>query len=251
MGIDAKLFVRIKDPAHHLPADQVLKTAVELSSTLGHKHFYIQDSNAHCLSIVQPYSEQDFEDDKGYLGHDVIGKTLLQQDGDPEVMEDGEQLLEVHLMQRYYGPGYARGHWPTIRDVMEWLEFKFPTGEIWFGGDSSGVLAEHFTKEKREEMTRFWLSSGTSTYGVWWDSLSTGGGGTPVCECCKIPLSGRGGGRDVGFWSCRGCGKAAVVFEGHTQWGSRWEDDFSHLAEKAREDRARLIAGMPPMEESQ
>lgn len=46
--------------------------------------------------------------------------------------------LSIQALDRYYGPGYERGHWPTIRDMGDWLTVQLgESGEVRYGADTN------------------------------------------------------------------------------------------------------------------
>ena len=49
-----------------------------------------------------------------------------------------EPTIEVVCMERYYGPGYERGHWPDIKKMGDWLAVRLgELAELRYGGDSA------------------------------------------------------------------------------------------------------------------
>jgi hypothetical protein len=240
MGVDAEMFARIKGRENWLPDTEELKAAYELASTISYWHFSIMKGGEydwaqyHALAIMRPIQDAADARDHGVMQSD-IGRVVYTQDGPDIFAEPDEQFIRVHLAGRYYGEQYARGDWPTIRAVAEWLETRFPGCEVWYGGDSSGICAEHLSAARRDELNRFFLTSGCRTYerhadnGV--DRFT--GHKAPVCPCCNVALFSSGGGRGQSFWSCDGCGRRAVVTPlGKTLFGDRHADVFA-LAREA------------------
>lgn len=221
MGIDAEMFAIIKGKAKWLAPADVLKASYELASTLGHGNFLINsklekplfkgDTRHHALSIVQPHVDKDYERD------DLRGKVVWFQDGDPKVAAPDEQFIRVHLWQRYYGPGYERGNWPVIRSTAEWLEVNLPVHEIWYGGDSSGVVAEPFGEAARRAFNHHYLTNGHRPY-VHHDNPFKARERKPVCPTCEAVMADTGGGGGQSFWSCDGCGQHAVTGHGKILW---------------------------------
>lgn len=76
------------------------------------------------------------------------------QDGDPIFAKPGEWFLEVNVWTRYYGVGYERGDLLTLCAIAEWCEVNIPDCEVWYGGDSSGVLAEAWPDKKRRDLRK-------------------------------------------------------------------------------------------------
>ena len=226
MGVDARMFVRLKGQENWLAERDVVKTAYYLASTIGPGNFYITlDSDLvsrphHCLEIMEP------ENDDGEL--DPTGRVYWSQDG-PDIEPDAdEQFVQVHLSSRYYGEGYARGDWPTIRVIAEWLAIRFPKGEIWYGGDSSGICAEHLTSERIAELTAFFLATGRKTYTRYPGFCEYS---TPPCIHCRVPMIDTGGGNDARFLYCDGCNRTVVSAGGFEHLVPAGGDVFKTLSE--------------------
>lgn len=225
MGIDARVLFRNKGKA--LTEREVLRKAYELATAIGHEKFFISDGNEgysghHALSIIAPQ-----EPGTEYADSADDGKIMWEQDGPTIYAEDGEQFIEVHLWSRYYGPGYERGDWPTIRAVVE---FGMLQGwEAWYGGDSSGVLTEKMDEVGLRELNELFLKSGHRPYQTGFGALSRGAS----CECprCLEPMYNVGGGGGETFFSCGGCGKKAVVGK-ETRWLAKDEDWFGRKESK-------------------
>ena len=209
MGIDAEMFARIKGRENWLKPEDERHTGYELASTIGPEFFYIS-MEQHALSIIKPDPQ--------------FGRVVWLQDGDPIIADADEQFVEVHIQSRYYGPGYARGNWPAIRIVAEWLEWRFPSCEVWYGGDSSGVCASLLDAKKRKEINDFFLATGRRTYtrhnSDWrFSELDTRTGhAAPKCPCCDVNTYHVGGGNTKSFWQCDGCGRSAVTDPTGVTW---------------------------------
>ena len=231
MGVDARIFARIKGRENWLRDKDELVAAYQLASSLGHQHFFITKGNDpicaehHALSIVRPIKDAETAAEYG-LSLEHLGKVVYHQDGPEIFADDDEQFIEVHLWSRYYGPCYARGDWPTIRTVAEWLEWRFPNCEVWYGGDSSGICAAHLTEEVRKEFSRLYLSSGTTAYHRGFSGVTSQGHTPPTCPTCEQPLYSTGGGGGQCFWFCDGCGKQGITKGGNLRWLKRNSDFF-------------------------
>lgn len=214
MGVDAEMFVRIKGRENWLRPEHELAAAYELASSVGADNFFVQFNDEtgaldghHALSIVRPYGDDEYENDPA-----LKGKVVWEQDG-PEIIADAdEQFIRVHLWSRYYGPSYARGNWPVIRQVIEWLAMRFPTGEVWYGGDSSGICAEHMTAARVKEFNDFFLETGRKTYTRYPSPFQKSS--APICPCCRTPSVNTGGGQGHEFYYCDGCGQKFIQVRG-------------------------------------
>ena len=234
------MFARLRGE-NCIKPEQVLPLAVELCKTIGAGRFMITKdqewaaafgSGHHAISLIEPLDEKTAAE---YEAPQLAGKVVWFQDGEPVVAVPGEQFLEVHLSTRYYGPDYARGDWTTIRAVAEWLEFKLPGTQVWYGGDSSGICAAPFGPAERALINRFFLGTGHRTYRDYFR------GAKPVkCPCCEVDMVDNGGG-GVGsdkrtFWYCDGCdGKAVSFDDGRIDRLSRHENVFDYEARRAEQ----------------
>ena len=210
MGIDAEMFVRHRG---NLSEIEVRQLAAILGSTFGPERFWIFKNPhfgkpRHALTIVPIGGDGDPDADA------VLRQVpVWYQDGDPIVGEPGEQFIRVHLGTRYYGPGYERGDWTLIRGVAEFMEMAIPGGEVWYGGDSSGVCAKKLGAEERAEMTKHFLTNGHRPYQSYFDL--NGKAPRPLCDfCAGMIMNDVGGGAGRAFYSCAGCGQKTIVIKG-------------------------------------
>lgn len=240
MGVDAEMFVRIRGKDNWIKPEEELKYAYELSSTVGADNFYIfkageYSSQHHCLEILTPLDSEWLEDNGYEEKLEWIDKVVYVQDGPAIVGEPDEQFIRIWLSSRLYHENYARGNWPIIRSVAEWLEYHIPQGEVWYGGDSSGFCAERLDDTRREELNEFFLRTGRKTYTRYDGGFLLGRKSeAPTCPCCEEKMMNTGGGGDRSFWFCDGCEKNAVTQgAGKITWGKRGEDIFK-VSERAQ-----------------
>lgn len=230
MGVDAEMLIKVKGKEKWLSPQQVLALSVRMTRTIGHQHFMVTkdcdddfykkfpEHQHHAISIIEPWTREkavaDYgEEDVERWGETTnFGKTIYRQDGDNVIAEPDEQFLRVHLWGRYYGPGYARGHWPTYDIIIRFLYTVLPAGsEVWYGGDSGGICVEHVTPEFLDDMMRFYFNSGNSTYVGAFSGISGSGAIRPMCDCCETPMLSNGGGPQGTMWYCESCDRIAVT----------------------------------------
>lgn len=88
-------------------------------------------------------------------------KESLLRDGD---VRSEPWLVEMMTLDRYYGPHYERGDWPSIYGF--WRAFnKFWPGQVFYHGD--GLMpgeTEPFTAEDAEAYWQHWASSKGDAY---------------------------------------------------------------------------------------
>ena len=58
------------------------------------------------------------------------GKLVLRR------INDDEPVVDAVTLTRWYGPGYERGHWPTIYTAIRILQHCFPGCDIHYGSDA-------------------------------------------------------------------------------------------------------------------
>lgn len=144
------------------------------------------------------------------------------QDGDTIIAAEGEWFIEVSLWTRYYGPEYERGNWQVICATAEWLEQNIG-GEVWYGGDSSGVCATLFDEKARAEMRKHALSIHGRDY---YNGFERGPFKTPApCSLCvkERGMTRHGWGKDYIAVSCGGCGKSFETRDDGKTWTEKKE----------------------------
>ena len=105
---------------------------------------------------------------------------------------------------RYYGPGYERGPWPTIRAVMVWL-MRNTNGTVLYGSDADDTQT-HFGLYELDKMDAHWARVGHIPY-------RGPSGNDPVVECkdCGINMNAHSFiGNEVNL-ICPGCEAKATV----------------------------------------
>lgn len=71
--------------------------------------------------------------------------------------------LSLACPDRYYGPGYERGWWPTIYNHIRLLQAAFPDGQVFYGSDVMDV-GEPVTPEFLENIWDHWLGPNGQAY---------------------------------------------------------------------------------------
>lgn len=210
MGVDARILLVVKDK----PSPEELKRwSWALGASVGAEKLWL-DKEKGRPAITLSY---DFDKD----GNKVYTGKTFHQDGDPIVAEE-EWLLVVHTWTRYYGVGYERGDLLGLCAIAEWCEVNIPNCEVWYGGDSSGVLAEPWPEIKRRQLRRHMYSSEGRAYYRHFESA-----GFPTPDCCSLCVgsvgfnrNGWGGGGTTEYIavSCPGCGESFASRNGGQTW---------------------------------
>ena len=63
----------------------------------------------------------------------AVGVECTKWNVNPEF--DDKPYIVISSMARYFGPGYARGNWPDIKDALFAVREVCPPGTVWYGGD--------------------------------------------------------------------------------------------------------------------
>ena len=206
MGIDAQVLVKTKTG---LSKDEIKKLSYRLGEAFGHKKF----------SIIRPDNDFGWEP-----RHCLETVQEFVQDGPSIFPAEGEQLIEVHLWTRYYGFGYERGDLPLIFSIADWLQRNIPDAEIWYGGDSSGVLAKLLTESEKEKLWNHFCQVGHLPHSTCFDRHEFN---PPDCALCQMrPIqSGSGRGGKWGCFYCPGCGWEIETADGGKSFHKRKEEE--------------------------
>lgn len=217
MGVDSRGYFTIP-VEHKLSAEKLLALSVQAVKVCGSDTLWVYQNvsddgrevkcHHHALEEIQPYVSE-YDDDKEYHG-----KRVYLQDGDPVYFEDDVQAIEIHFWGRYYHPSYARGHWPSIREVYQFLKRVLDSWDIegarfYYGGDSSGAVAEEVTDEWLQMINDFYYGSAKDSYG----QVFGRGRPTELCPTCNVQMNHHGGGgvHSYKYYACRGCGLKLVT----------------------------------------
>lgn len=189
MGIDARmLFTMTAAPQ----LDRLRQLQYELMERVGRELFW-------CESYENPVTGK-YEANGKYPQPFLKPVEMYEQDGPDLKLENA---VEVHLWCRYYGEGYERGPAADLVVVMLALLNQSDITAVYYGGDSGGVCAEPFTREKALAMLDHFCAVGGQPY-FGYRSFD-GDGNKPLCSYCHVPLVQNGsGGRYAAFY-CMGC----------------------------------------------
>lgn len=194
MGIDARILVRVPRPVDDAECRRVGRS---LCFMFGRSKFFFgwdkHNPHEHAISVIDDYA----------------------QDGPTIRPEPGETLLQVSVWTSYYGAGYERGDLPFLYVLARALERLTPGCAVWYGGDSSGVLAEPFDQAAREKLMEHFLEVGHEPYYQPNPYMTPDrfDAEKPVCSLCEAPMQRNGYGRDYAAFSCP-CGERLVFRDG-------------------------------------
>jgi hypothetical protein len=165
MGIDAQLFIRRTGPA--LSRDAVAALSDRAEAELGRDLFLSADDAlfgfgpgalficptvtafaAACETLgASPRSE--FPELQGKFA----GASVWMEDARLIIGMPGEQFIGSYLNERYFTCDYPAGDWRRISAIVDWLQINIPDGEVWYGGDSSGIQFEPLTPAIRSRFS--------------------------------------------------------------------------------------------------
>lgn len=182
MGIDAEMYVRTDSP---LNAEQTRRLSYELVAAMGRKPFWLdRERDQHALTV------------------------------------DSDGVLEIHLMGRYYGEGYERGHWPYYGAIMRFLRVRLPGCRIYYGGDTHMLdELDVFTLEDEDAMWTHWAEAQTRPYNIFMGNVGSDDIPTPRCDFCREPMTRGGFGSGYGSFYCY-CGERRETRDGGKTWAT-------------------------------
>lgn len=75
---------------------------------------------------------------------------------------EGYERIEYHSMQRWFSDNYPRGHWPTLREQIVFMQEKFPDYDIYYSNDNYwDTEPSHIvTPERLAELDAAWEEYG-------------------------------------------------------------------------------------------
>lgn len=218
MGIDARIIFSVP---YKPSKEQISLWGLSICAALGAKNFMInRKSPRRAIEFTEDYNEQ---------GRD--GKVYFQ-DGDEKVARPSEWFLNVSVWTRFYGVGYERGDVLFICAIASWLEQNIPSCTVFYGGDSSGVLAEPFNKAARETLLTHFYSQNGRNYFRDRSSFPNETWATPdTKDHCKLCTEGEyihryGFGGGYSAVSCAACGVQLETRDGGKTWTEPSKDSL-------------------------
>lgn len=195
MGIDAEILVRLKRPIEDQECRLVGNRLCEM---FGPKKFFFRQA-----SEWEPRADL----------HVIYPIERWEQDGPTIEPAPGETFLKVSIWSRYYGEQYERGDYPFLYLLGAALEHLIPGAAVWYGGDSSGVLAEPFDQKRRDELLAHFFKVRHEPYEAGFGDFFGGHHVAPQCTLCRLPMRCFGGGNGSSFWRCA-CGEETTENNG-------------------------------------
>jgi hypothetical protein len=235
MGIDAEMYVLV--PEADATRENITRASHWLFEYFGPDKFFGYDKRGIIyLPKVFLHDEEGEEIGEGTPG------SRVQQDGPDEVAPEGKVFLRVALWSRYYGVDYERGDFVFLYMLARALEAQFPRGQVWYGGDSSGVLAQPFGHEEREALLAHFLAGGRKAYTDYFDHDKHG----PKCRTCDVRMTRYGWGGNYAAYSCP-CGERHETRDGVLKVTTREERREEKLAAKRDVEAAIEELGDPAL----
>ncbi len=191
MGIDSEMLIRTKTK---ITNKQITEYAWRLAHAIGSTNFYIWDGQRSLTKV------KEFEQD---------GPTLFP-------LED-EVFMRCVPATRYYGIDYGRGNIWLIISIAEWCERNISNVEVWYGGDSSGVVVRPFGSIERQNIIKHWSRSG-NTYANDISGFDNEDWGHPFCVFCDHYMHRFGFGDVYAMYICQGCGQKVCTHNAGKLW---------------------------------
>lgn len=168
---------------------------------------------------IYPYSEDH------HILHEVADWSWYFGSEEEILKNEGEQVITCDTLWRYYGPGYERGPWAHIKELLSLLGHYFPNSRIYYGGDSSGIKGELVTQDFIKSINDHWLKYGHAPYRGY--SSNYFNLEIPKCSfCVNRPMNNNGGGAGKQFWSCDGCNSKFIQTKTGLHKLDRFKDFF-------------------------
>lgn len=140
--------------------------------------------------------------------HILQTQETYEQDGPDFEIPIGWNLVEVSLSGCYYGEGYERGPIHDHIAVAQWIEANVKDALVYYGGDSSSVVATPFGVIEREVIQRHFHEHGHRPYR---GAFKLNCGREVHCTRCHVAMNDVGGGGNKTFYSCGGCNEKAIT----------------------------------------
>ncbi len=224
MGIDARIVLR-NVRSVDVNDEQLLDWSRRLCRAVGAQHFWLirpesptaaKTGRRHAISrTCEPLSWYDGQEPG----------SIYLQDGPDVLARTGECLLQVNVGTRWYGVGYERGDLLGLCAVAEACELIVPRCEVWYGGDSSGVVLEPFPSFTRLALRRHLFSdAGREYFDRFGENLRKDEIEMPECSLCLVPMIRNGWGQGFAACTCGFCGHAIETRDSGATWADRKED---------------------------
>ena len=201
MGIDSIMYVKLR---REVTDKEVLRLSYDLGSKFGHSRFFFDRTGKVFSSGPRHIISR-------------VGRLFLDDDDIP--VEPERTYLEVGLGTRYYGEGYERGDLPFLLLLGAYLERRLPGCELWYGGDSGGVLFHRFDAARRGELFDHFVHRDDNNYAKTF-STAVGEGLSRHCDFCDEPMIQSGAGPEFAAFYCPGCGFSEETRDGGRTWAA-------------------------------
>jgi len=214
MGIDVEIVAKVKGEPD---GAQIARWSWELCESIGARHFWLDAKETpprRALDLTEVRYRED--------GDPPPGKRHREDAAAHFYAGEGEYLLRVSTMGRYYGVDYERGDILVYCAIAEWIEQNIANAEVYYGGDSSGVTLERFDEAKRKSLRAHLYSRQGRDYYVH-DTEHI----PPTCAIC---IPGRPRFSQFGFGvnycavHCAGCGKSWTTRDRGKTWAEEKEE---------------------------
>lgn len=195
MGVDAEMYAEIDET---ITPEQILEVSRRLVDCFGTGTLWLRDEFADYLMGIPAKGQT--------KPHALIPVT----ESDYLTAAPGKRLVMVMLGCRYYGKGYERGPFHDIAAIARFLRSTWPTGRVFYGGDSGDTL-EEWTDEFERDLWDHFVKNGHRPYRAYFSDNEIR---PPTCDRCLVPMLRTGFGGDFAAWHCLSCNRAAETHDG-------------------------------------
>lgn len=183
MGMDAIIEFKYSPTKHDL-----VDLSYRMKEALFHTHiFYEKEEPA--FSPVEEYDEA------------------------TESFVSNEEFLSVNTWQRWYGPGYERGDWPSLSMAIRWLLINVGPDVYYYSDYAERRPENTITFSDLAELDGHWAHVGGLPYRGYLNKSSVRSDEETGSDCCGFPTEARSWGPDgVGYY-CPSCGKRNGAYQ--------------------------------------
>lgn len=209
MGIDARILLRLPfEPTN----EQLVRWSWYACETFGADQFLV----ANRLPQTDPQAWNYRDEHDGAFER----VSIYKQDGPEITPRPGESLVRVNVMS----VGYERGDLLFLCALAEWCELNVQGCEVWYGGDSSGVLAAPWPAAERDKLRRhLYTPDKGRDYFSGWESPIVAKDPRPDVSACRLCLPEKrparlGSGPSYVAYHCHGCGLYFTTHDAGVTW---------------------------------
>jgi hypothetical protein len=214
MGVDAEMvFTMTQEPTEK----RLREIQYQLMERVGKEIFWRESVDDSGQKQPQMFLEPWFEEEYSCFDGPRLGLR---------------NMVRVKIWSRYYGEGYERGPGLQLAAAMLVLLSQPDVDRVFYGGDSSGIEGEDYTRERVHELIDYYCRFGHESYrrpGFQPHGERTGE--PPKCTYCHIEMIRSGYGQHFASFFCSGCGETLKLGDADYD---KWTDGSLRVGEFPR-----------------